>query len=217
MSFTGSGPNKNVFNQPPSSAVNVNVPQNANIPMGMQTGHPQHVSMGMGMPQGGVVGNYNPPIPPFVQTSATQPPPQNISVPGNCRALSHERIGLFSFFLSENYTCVLYLTAMAQKHPQMAPNMHQGVYSGQQMQQPPPNKIVSEKRERPGRQQMYHQVDKTPPAPFSQANVASSHHQQQQPPPAVHQPVQQQNSVEGQRCEMMPPKPEHRKVISHLT
>lgn len=65
--------NKNVFNQQSPSNVNVNIPPNSNLPIGMQSAHPsvQHpVSISLGL-----VVTYNNPPPPFVPTPATQPPP----------------------------------------------------------------------------------------------------------------------------------------------
>lgn len=67
--------NKNIYNQPSPSTVNVNVPQ-SNMSGGVQTGHAsvQHpVSLNMGMPPNGVVVAYNNPPPPFVTTPTTQP------------------------------------------------------------------------------------------------------------------------------------------------
>ncbi|XP_011172167.2 ataxin-2 homolog isoform X3 [Solenopsis invicta] len=81
-----------------------------------------------------------------------------------------------------------------QSQSQVNPSISQ--ISFPSSQQTPPNKINAEKRERPGRQQVY-QADKAPPAPFSQSNVASSH-QQQQSSHQQHTSLTQQNSVEGQ-------------------
>lgn len=77
-SSPGTTNEKNVYNQPSSSAVNVNVPQ-SNMPTGIQSTHAsvQHpVSLNMGMPPSGVVVTYNNPPPPFV------PPPTTQSQPG---------------------------------------------------------------------------------------------------------------------------------------
>ena len=93
----------------------------------------------------------------------------------------------------------------AQPQSQNASSIPQLAFSAQQQQ----NNVNNEKRERPGRQQG-HQTDKVPPAPFPQPNMASSHQQQQLH--ASHAPVQQQNSIEGQRCDIAPSKSEHRKV-----
>jgi len=97
-----------------------------------------------------------------------------------------------------------------QSQSQITPSMPQVSFPPQQ--QTPPNKInTTEKRERPGRQQVY-QADKAPPAPFPQSNVASSHQQQQQQQPSTHQQhtsLTQQNSVEGQ---IVIHKSDHRKV-----
>lgn len=85
--------------------------------------------------------------------------------------------------------------------------MAQVGFPPQQQQQTPSNKINTEKRERPGRQQVY-QADKAPPAPFPQSNAASSH-QQQQTSHQQHTSLPQQNSVEGQ---IVIHKSDHRKV-----
>ncbi|XP_043483691.1 ataxin-2 homolog isoform X1 [Leptopilina heterotoma] len=89
--------------------------------------------------------------------------------------------------------------------PQIAFSQQQQQSSQQQQ-----NNVNNEKRERPGRQ--VHQSDKAPPAPFPQANIAS--HQQQQMQHSSHPPIQQQNSIEAQRCEIIPPKTEHRKITT---
>ncbi|XP_033210235.1 ataxin-2-like protein isoform X2 [Belonocnema kinseyi] len=168
--------NKNTFNQPPSSNVNANIPQSANIPVGMSahaSPQPHPIPLNVGMPPSGVVVTYPPP---FVPTPTTQPPP-SAGVP---------------------------VMPPAQAQSQNASSIPQVPFSPQQQQQ----NNVNEKRERPGRQQG-HQVDKVPPAPFPQANMASSHQQTQHTP---HAPIQQQNSIEGQRCDIMPPKSDHRKM-----
>lgn len=104
--------------------------------------------------------------------------------------------------------CSLLIKGIQQNQGQ-PPSMPQVGFSPQQ-QQTPSNKINTEKRERPGRQQVY-QTDKAPPAPFPQSNVASSH-QQQQSSHQQHTSLPQQNSVEGQRCEIVTHKSDHRKV-----
>ncbi|XP_066583494.1 ataxin-2 homolog isoform X2 [Prorops nasuta] len=94
----------------------------------------------------------------------------------------------------------------SQSQSQPTP-MPQVAYPAQQL---PPNKMANnDKRERPARQ-MY-QNDKAPPAPFSQQNLVSTH-QSSQASHQPHPPLQQQSSLESQRCETLPHKPEHRKV-----
>ncbi|XP_029169276.1 ataxin-2 homolog isoform X2 [Nylanderia fulva] len=93
-----------------------------------------------------------------------------------------------------------------QPQSQVAPAMAQVSFPPQQQQQTPSNKLNTEKRERPGRQQVY-QADKAPPAPFPQSNAASSH-QQQQTSHQQHASLPQQNSVDGQVIH----KSDHRKV-----
>lgn len=109
----------------------------------------------------------------------------------------------------------IFIVPVMQQTPpqsQAAPAVPQVAFQPQQ-QQVPSSKINTEKRERPGRQQVY-QADKAPPAPFPQTNVTSSHQQQQQQPShQQHNQLQQQNSVEGQRCEIVTHKSDHRKVI----
>ncbi|XP_011631659.1 ataxin-2 homolog, partial [Pogonomyrmex barbatus] len=184
-SSPGTTNNKNVYSQPPPSTVNVNVSQQS-MPVGVQAAHTsvQHpVSLNMNMPPNGVVVTYNNPPPPFV------PPPTTQSQ-----------------------------QVIQQNQPQVTPSITQVGFSPQSslqqqhspqqpQQQTPPNKINTEKRERPGRQQVY-QVDKAPPAPFSQSNVATSH-QQQQSSHQQHTSMSQQNSVEGQ---IVIHKSDHRKV-----
>lgn len=73
-SSPGTTNNKNVYNQPPPSTANVNVPQ-PSMPVGVQSAHAsvQHsVSLNMSMPPNGVVVTYNNPPPPFVPPSTTQ-------------------------------------------------------------------------------------------------------------------------------------------------
>lgn len=101
----------------------------------------------------------------------------------------------------------------SQPQSQATPSVPQVSFSPQQ-QQTSSSKINTEKRERPGRQQVY-QADKAPPAPFPQTNVTTPH-QQQQSSHQQHGQLQQQNSVEGQRCEIVPHKSDHRKVILFL-
>ncbi|XP_003701477.2 uncharacterized protein LOC100882876 isoform X1 [Megachile rotundata] len=182
--------NKNVFNQQPPSNVNVNIPPSSNLPIGMQNTHPsvQHpVSLNMGMPPSGVVVTYNNPPPPFVPPSTTQPPPPQVPV-----------------------------MQQTQSQSPATPSVPQVAFPPQQ-QQVASSKINTEKRERPGRQQVY-QADKAPPAPFPQTNITTSHQQQQQqqqqqqPSHQQHNQLQQQNSVEGQRCEIVTHKSDHRKV-----
>ncbi|XP_012251594.2 ataxin-2 homolog [Athalia rosae] len=180
----GAATNKNVYTQPPPTAVGVNVAQPANIPVGIQTSHTQGQHQGtlnMALPPSGVVVTYNTP-PPFVPPPTTQPIPPVATVQ---------------------------VLPQPQSQPQVVPPIPQQVAFSQQQQ--PPNKMNAEKRDRPGRQQVY-QADKAPPAPFPQSNIALSHQQQQQPQHPQHSPLQQQNSVESQRCEIPPPKSEHRKV-----
>lgn len=100
-------------------------------------------------------------------------------------------------------------TVIQQNQPQsqVTPSMPQVGFPSQQQQQTPSNKINTEKRERPGRQQVY-QADKAPPAPFPQSNAASLH-QQQQSSHQQHTSLPQQNSVEGQ---IVIHKSDHRKV-----
>lgn len=98
-------------------------------------------------------------------------------------------------------------TVIQQNQPQsqVTPSIPQVGFPSQQ-QQTPSNKINTEKRERPGRQQVY-QADKAPPAPFPQSNAASLH--QQQSSHQQHTSLPQQNSVEGQ---IVIHKSDHRKV-----
>lgn len=99
----------------------------------------------------------------------------------------------------------------AQSQSQTTSSIPQISFSQQQQSsQQQQNNVNNEKRERPGRQ--VHQSDKAPPAPFPQANIAS--HQQQQMQHSTHPPIQQQNSIEAQRCEIIPPKTEHRKITT---
>ncbi|XP_063981294.1 ataxin-2 homolog isoform X2 [Diachasmimorpha longicaudata] len=192
------------FNQPSPSS-NINSSQTSSLPV-VGTGHPpvqaqqqqqgqgQHPGThNIGIPPSGVVVQYNTP-PPFVPPPTTQPPP---SIP---------------------------VISPQQGHIGFTPQQQQPQPSQpSQSQQPPPSKLSVDKRERPGRQQLY-QVDKAPPAPFPQSNAVPSSHQQGPPPHPPHTshashgshmphtPLQQQNSLDNQRGELLTPKPDHRKI-----
>ncbi|XP_034938080.1 ataxin-2 homolog [Chelonus insularis] len=97
--------------------------------------------------------------------------------------------------------------APVQPQPQHGSTIPQVTFIPQQ-QPPPPNKLNLDKRERLGRQQGY-QADKAPPAPFPQTTAS---HQQQSSPHTPHTPLQQQNSIENQRSDLLTPKTEHRKI-----
>lgn len=171
---------KNVFNQQTPSSVNVNVTPSSNVPIGMQSGHPsvQHPV------------SLNMGMPPSgVVVTYNNPPPPFVPPPATQPPPP--------------------VPVMQQTQPQSqtATSLPQVGFPPQQ-QQAPSAKIVTDKRERPGRQQVY-QADKAPPAPFPQSNVTSSHQQQSH---QQHGSLQQQNSVEGQRCEIVAHKSDHRKV-----
>ncbi|XP_078048730.1 uncharacterized protein LOC144476047 isoform X2 [Augochlora pura] len=172
--------NKNIFNQQPPSNVNVNIPSTSNLPIGMQSGHPS-VQHPVSLNMG---------MPPSgVVVTYNNPPPPFVPPPAT------------------QPPPPVPVIQQTQQQSQSTPSVPQVSFPTQQ--QTSSSKINTEKRERPGRQQVY-QADKAPPAPFPQANVATSH--QQQSSHQQHVQLQQQNSVEGQRCEIVSHKPDHRKV-----
>ncbi|XP_011874800.1 PREDICTED: ataxin-2 homolog isoform X3 [Vollenhovia emeryi] len=125
-------------------------------------------------------------------TSVQHPVSLNMSMPPNGVVVTYNNPP--PPFVPPSTTQSQQVIQQNQSQSQVTPSMAQVNFPPQQ--QTPPSKINTEKRERPGRQQVY-QADKAPPAPFPQSNVASSHHQQQSSH-QQHTSLPQQNSVEGQ-------------------
>ncbi|KYN03542.1 Ataxin-2 like protein [Cyphomyrmex costatus] len=139
-----------------------------------------------------------------VHTSVQHPVSLNMSMPPNGVVVTYNNPP--PPFVPPSTTQSQQVIQQNQSQPQVTPSMPQVSFPPQQT---PPNKINTEKRERPGRQQVY-QADKAPPAPFPQSNVASSQQQQQQQQQSTqHTSLTQQNSVEGQ---IVIHKSDHRKV-----
>ncbi|XP_043253008.1 ataxin-2-like protein isoform X1 [Colletes gigas] len=170
--------NKNVFNQQSPSNVNINIPPSSNLPIGMQSAHP----------------------------SVQHPVPINMGMPPSGVVVTYNNSPR-PFVPPPATQPPPPVPVMQQTQSQAAPSIPQVNFPPPQ-QQSSSNKISTEKRERPGRQQVY-QADKAPPAPFPQTNVTTSH---QQSSHQQHSQLQQQTSVEGQRCEIVSHKSDHRKV-----
>ncbi|KAL0122426.1 hypothetical protein PUN28_007270 [Cardiocondyla obscurior] len=181
--------------EPPSSPATTN---NKNV-----YGQPSPSTVNVNVPQSNIPVGVQP-----THTSVQHPVSLNMSMPPNGVVVTYNNPP--PPFVPPPTTQSQQAIQQNQSQTQVTPSMAQVNFPSQQ--QTPPSKLNTEKRERPGRQQVY-QADKAPPAPFPPPNVAPSHQQQQQQSSqTVHQQhtsLTQQNSVEGQ---IVIHKSDHRKV-----